>query len=411
MNFFLKIWLPLFLSGSFFVSAQSYNWTNFSTNNSPIPNDAVRALCSQGNDLWIGTDWGLCHKQDDNWTIFNYENSPLTDNYIRALSVDQSNKVWVGTTVGGVFTYDGLNWMNYNMTNSGLPSNFIRAITHDEHGNVWIGTVDGLARYDGTEWTIWNTENAGFMSNNITSIAIDESNNKIIGTINGGLIILSNEGVHLYTLLEHGLPDNSILDIAFDVDGKPWFASPSGGMFKQTSENNWLVYNESNSPLTSNSLSSIARDINNNFFVGTKEWGLVRFKPPNSWVIYNMDNSPIEDDRILSIETTLNGDIWVGTEIGGLHRLKDLNSEIENLIYSTISIGPNPFDDYLKINSSTTDPIQQLSIFNTQGGRIQFISKNEGDSFQLETSHFAPGTYFMVLTTSTETYQIKLIKN
>jgi ligand-binding sensor domain-containing protein len=189
------------------------------------------------------------------------------------------------------------------------------------------------------------------------------------------------------------------------------WTSPSGGMYYFTEDNTWEIFNEFNSPLTSNSLSSILLDNYTNFFVGTKEWGLVRFKPPNAWVTYNTSNSLLQDDQIMSLEMSNNGEIWVGTNIGGLHRLKDLNSEIENLLYSTISVGPNPFHNYLRINSSTNDPIQQLSIFNTQGGRIQFTSKSEGDSFLLETSHFAPGTYFIVLTTNTETHQIKLIKN
>ena len=399
-------------SGSFFLSAQTYNWQNYSTSNSPLPNNTIRTLLKgTGNDLWIGTDWGLCHFENNQWSIYNQENSPLSDNNVRTLCLDQSNHLWIGTTSQGIFVFDGVNWTQYAMFNSGLPSNFIRTIATDHQGHMWIGTVEGLVRFDGTEWTVWTIDNAGFFTNNISSIAVDANDTKIIGTINGGLLFYDNSSFEHLTLLEHGLPDNSTIDIAFDENGRPWYASPSGGLYFDSGDNDWVIYDEYNSPLTSNSLSAIVLDNYNNFFVGTTEWGLVRFKPPNSWVIYNTSNSSLVDDQILSLEMTNDGDIWVGTKIGGLHRLRDINSGFSSLKDNIFKIWPNPFADIIQIKLPNENNVQTITVYDLNGVVLEVTSTYENGQTHLHTDHFTPGIYFITIETNSFVEQVKLIKH
>jgi ligand-binding sensor domain-containing protein len=212
MNFVLKIWLQLLCSGSFFLSAQTYNWEVFSTDNSPLPNNTIRTLLKGiENDIWIGTDLGLSHFDGTNWTTYNADNSPLSDNNVRTLCWDQDNRLWIGTISGGIYVFDGLIWTQHTMSNSGLPSNFIRTIASDQQGAMWIGTVEGLVRFDGDNWMVWTIDNAGFQTNNISAIAVDDNDRKIIGTINGGLLFYNDTTFEQLTLLEHGLPALGIL--------------------------------------------------------------------------------------------------------------------------------------------------------------------------------------------------------
>ena len=41
--------------------------------------------------------------------------------------VDGQERVWIGTTGGGIAVYDGISWTRYT-TSSGLPSNTVNAI-------------------------------------------------------------------------------------------------------------------------------------------------------------------------------------------------------------------------------------------------------------------------------------------
>ncbi|MCH8032778.1 MAG: hypothetical protein IH950_03335 [Bacteroidetes bacterium] len=58
-------------------------------------------------------DKGLISYNDIEFTNFNETNSPLPDNSINCITVDNVNKIWIGTNLG-IAVFDANNWIIYN---------------------------------------------------------------------------------------------------------------------------------------------------------------------------------------------------------------------------------------------------------------------------------------------------------
>ena len=130
------------------VKFDGVNWTEYTTDDSGLPNKNVHSLApdAQGN-LWIGTFGGLGKFDGE---IYTSKNSGLPHNDIGPLVVDAQGSIWIGTYLG-LAKFDGEAWTVYDSDNSGLPDNHVRSLAIDAHGNVWIGTGaregSGLAVY------------------------------------------------------------------------------------------------------------------------------------------------------------------------------------------------------------------------------------------------------------------------
>ncbi|TND08816.1 MAG: hypothetical protein FD123_2032 [Bacteroidetes bacterium] len=160
-------------------------------------------------------------------------------------------------------------------TNSQL---FKRCIAVDSTGNKWIGFGSiGTGMFNGVSWTMYDSSN--------------------------------------------GLPDNTVMAIAFSPNGDGWFGTMAGGVAR-FSNNNWTTYNLSNSALPSLYIKAIATHGNDTWF-GTFNSGLAKFDGVN-WTVYNTGNSGLADNAILSIAIDANGIAWIGT-VNGLSKFDGVN--------------------------------------------------------------------------------------
>ena len=86
--------------------------------------------------------------------------------------------------------------------------------------------------------------------------------------------------------------------------------------------NNWIVYDDSNSPIPSNSITAIAQDRNGNIWLGMSGMGVAKFDM-NNWDLYDDSNSDLPNNSVRAIIADKNDNIWIGTshwanDIGGL---------------------------------------------------------------------------------------------
>jgi ligand-binding sensor domain-containing protein len=112
--------------------------------------------------------------------------------------------LWVGTYFG-LSRYDGRRWNSYAEEDSGLTSNFINTVQADARG-AWIGTDLGLSYFDSTTWWTWRQREA------------DGAHE---------LVVHAPGQAPRATRVATGLPDNSVLGIAFDGDDL-WIATAAG---------------------------------------------------------------------------------------------------------------------------------------------------------------------------------------
>lgn len=127
------------------------SWTVYRSNNSGLPNNQVYCLSFENEKKWIGTNGGLALFDNVNWKTYTTSNSQLPLDLVRAISIaiDDEGKKYIATEGKGLAILDkNENWSFINTENSKLPSGYITSVVVDENV-VWIGTQDaGLVRIE-----------------------------------------------------------------------------------------------------------------------------------------------------------------------------------------------------------------------------------------------------------------------
>lgn len=183
--------------------------------NSNMPLYSSSLVEDKKGRVWIGTAMGvfeLTNPEDaaDGVVTFNRIKVPRNDgtNYadyllasdlISCISVDNSNRKWIGTMDSGLYlvSENGDEILeNFTVDNSALPTNTIAGVYADKLSNdVWVGTLQGLLRYKSNsspvmenydnvyaypnpvrpDYTGWITI-AGLMDNSLVKIADTQGN-------------------------------------------------------------------------------------------------------------------------------------------------------------------------------------------------------------------------------------------
>jgi len=157
-----------------------------------------------------------------------------------------------------------------------------------------------------------------------------------------------------------------------------------------TAQNNeWKIFNTSNSPLPTNTILCLNIDIFNNIWIGTAS-GLVK-KSNDDWVIYNQSNSDIPVDVISYIQSDKNGIVWLtGSDNGypkGLIKFDGtnwtifdtLNSPLPSVVIESIAIDSLNNKWLLPVYNPTTTYLTKFdgnSVWNTYPGYYNFVAFN-----------------------------------
>ena len=191
------------------------NWEYYTTENSPIPCNAINDLDIDSKGvLWgcagfLGSKGGLFRLEGSTWTTYTTENSDIPTSFPVCLDIDSEDRVWlhcrdeggyVSKDYGsGLTCFNGNTWTSYTTENSDIPSNTIWDITIDKYNRIWLGTAEaGLACLDGTVWTNYNTDNSDIASDQVSCILVDEYRNRIWMNhlYSGGISSAEFDGMH-----------------------------------------------------------------------------------------------------------------------------------------------------------------------------------------------------------------------
>jgi ligand-binding sensor domain-containing protein len=337
-----------------------------------IVRDDQDALWVAAYPTYYLNDWhggGLARFDGAGWTTFTYADSALSSNFVTSLGLDLDGSLWVGALPGwtlatgdhgGLTRYDGVTWTNYHAGNSLIPSENVRSLVIDAAGAKWLATDVGVVCFDGTTWTLYDTNNSNLPSNNVTRLHLDPDGNLWTGTGDAGLAQfvagnwvghdLSNSpfpqsqysqsqylatvlqsdplgnvwaGLHqyggvlkitsgawsLYNTANSPLPHDQIFDIAFDLQGRAWIATPEGAAsFDGVT---WQIHNESNGLQQDYARTVDVHPGSGHVWVGNQR-GLVEWDGV-SWTHYDTANSGLPSNYIESIAFAPNGDLFVST--------------------------------------------------------------------------------------------------
>jgi ligand-binding sensor domain-containing protein len=94
--------------------------------------------------LWIGTREGIYYIKRDDGLVHHVRGTSYMP--INAFLNKASEKLWIGTMVGGVKEMNLTDLNRKSITNN-LPDDFIQCMIEDNAGNIWLGTdVGGLVQ-------------------------------------------------------------------------------------------------------------------------------------------------------------------------------------------------------------------------------------------------------------------------
>ena len=310
-------------------------------------NNRVAALAvDQENRLILAVDDGI--------TVFDAEHNEFNPIWlpqpertrnvsVQTVTVDRSNRVWIGTRGAGAaivdldtqtFTFFG---HDPKVPNS-IVHDDISVITQDHQGRIWFGSnTNGLSRFDPKAQTFSNFRHDSrnpdtIGSNAIWDIYVDSKGLVWIATDPGGLA-LYNEQEDRFQHWRHnsyaadGISSSTIRKIMEDADGDLWVGVfPYGLNYVNRAAAEFKNYRhrpDQPKSLSHRAILDFFEDSDGLLWVGTEN-GLNAFDRDRQEFTRYVRNANVEHalkaDSILSIAEDDHGNLWVGTWSGGAHR-------------------------------------------------------------------------------------------
>lgn len=142
------LWFATINKGLYRYDTQANKWINYqfdkNNSNSIISNDIITLCVDQNQQLWVGTNNGLCRYYAKN-DIFIDEEVPFPSNYICKIFADDDN-LWITTLKGLIcYTPSTKHYRQFNKSDGLLsdlftPNSGFRASS----GRIYIGTPNGF---------------------------------------------------------------------------------------------------------------------------------------------------------------------------------------------------------------------------------------------------------------------------
>ena len=309
-----------------------------------IPNNLISCLLvTRKNEVWIGTDAGLCRYVPEEDSIHVYDKH-LTGGVlgrmpVKALYEDAEGDIWIGTWACGLFRYSPVSekFYAYPQLNE---RNSAHVIYQDSKRNIWVAGWDsGLAllhhpknmnKFSYTRYTHQPGKETSLQDNIVYALTEDVHSKSLwIGT-RSGLSVMSLEHPGSFTNYSPGkpgstLPCDEVNSLMRDRSDNIWMGSLGGGV---------LMVNTKPYPFTSHepdltkdgihttAIRSLFADAGKNLWLGIGTYGLAMQEYGSKEVRFYTHLPEFSDIKVVetvnSIIQRSNGDIWFGTHDGGV---------------------------------------------------------------------------------------------
>lgn len=283
-----NIWAAFFQKGLVVIpkSSNGFETLRLSTSDSDCKKieacvtSVVRDL--DGN-LWVGTDGGGLLKVEKSGltTQFTSENTPLPNNAVMSLAVDKRGTLWVSTYMGGVVSYNSntgfrlfsneheLQKVDYLLYHPNTDRLFFATLGHGV--KVWSFGDNSLSSFPLVKSLGW-----------VYTLYADNSDVLWVGRSNGVRCFDIRTGEERNTDLVEKIGDSRIYSILEHDNGAIWLGSVNGLMRFDVATRELRTFTKKEG-LPSNQIAAIQKDESGMLWLATTN-GLARFNP-NSNVI------------------------------------------------------------------------------------------------------------------------------
>lgn len=262
--------------------------------------------------LWIGTTaGGLFHFDGGKIIAAETSHSDIT-----AITEDREGNLWVGTSGGGL---DRLRnrVLELHSTAEGMPFDTARSVCEDSAGGLWaVGANGALARTLNGVWQAV-TDGAGWSGQRATCVSSDGAGGVWIGTYRGGLYHFSGGN---FTALQRaeGMVSDAVRSLLLARNGDLWIATERPNAILRLRGTEFKDFNQ---PAATRAVRAIAEDAAGVIWLGTTDGNLLRVEG---------DNLVDETARVLqptkpirALHGTPDGSLWLGYAGAGLGLLRD----------------------------------------------------------------------------------------
>lgn len=198
-------------------------------------------------------------------------------------------------------------------TSEGLPGNMVVSIVQTPDGYLWLATSNGLARFDGIKFStipfVRDEEISPLETAEPITLLVNQEGNLWIGS-NIGLTCFRNGRFKTFTT-NHGLSENRIRRINYDMKGNLWISFMSGYV-DRFSGGKFTPYNNTHG-LEATKINAIVEDRSGNLLFASREKGIFSFREGrfSPYPITGLDNL-----HIIAMYQDRQGDLWIGTNNG-----------------------------------------------------------------------------------------------
>ena len=315
-----------------------------------LPSKHIRCLLvDRRGELWVGTDQGLAHFQNDKFVVYRTQQGLPADD-VRALSEGPDGKLWIATAGQHVCTWDGSEikpvafksipalgvinallvspdntvWVGttaglVRQTADGerrftnvdhLANDLIHCLTQARDGSVWVGTKDGLSRIQADRIESFRTRD-GLSQSTVYTLCEDHEGSLWVGTKHG-LNQFADRRTLPFTTSE-GLPSNDTGPVLQDQAGRVWVGTLGAGLarFDGRQFSNAATVKDG---LLSNTILSLADAGDDQLWVGTDQ-GLCRMRAGRIVDSFTTEQG-LPSNMVLSLARDGAGTLWAGTSAG-----------------------------------------------------------------------------------------------
>ncbi|PXY46928.1 hybrid sensor histidine kinase/response regulator transcription factor [Flavobacterium hydrophilum] len=287
------------------------------------------------NNLWVGTDDGLClyNRDLDNFTKINIEDvitkgydEPIT---IKTIIQDNNGNLILGTYGFGLFKLN-IKTLKASLVQSKAlkPTLLIKCSVKNKQGIIYLGTSYGLLEIDlnGKVKQVYKDKfKREPVLDDVENLVIDKFGYLWLGTTENGLIKIKPETDN-YQFEHYFITKNKILSIVESSLGYIVCGTENDGLFvvnyKGQVLQKYLHSKYNNFSLKSNSVWSLYEDKEKRLWLGYFNKGLGVFdKPDNKFnsleSLVNNDNS-LQTSYVTSVIKDKKGNLLISNEGGGL---------------------------------------------------------------------------------------------
>lgn len=334
------------LACSFQLSAQSYNFTNYSLKDG-LPQSQVTAIYqARDRTLWLGTFGGVSNFDGKEFISYGKADG-LGSNAVNSIVEDNQNQVYFGTEsginilkkrkIGTLFSGKsvshlfkdqqgyiwGISEHKLFRIEKGKPvfysiaGKYINAISADQYGNLYAVVAErGIYLLKNNRWVIYQELPAALNALSIRKVLFDKKikNKFYLLTNRNGIYVVEDGKIKPFF-------KNKAIDtyyaIAQDSKGNIWIGSEKGAYLVH--ENGSFVYFNADNGLSDNQVEEIFSDAENNIWISCFSDGIYKYEG-DSFIRYHKFKGQNVAYPISGIAADKNNNLWFGTYNKGIFK-------------------------------------------------------------------------------------------